>query len=721
MIERYVQTDLEQILETLALVRSVKKAIEKKSFKAKLEWLLSQEKVKIALSNSPQLSAFIASQKEESLYIIGLLILTGQFDAILEHLEEGFAEKLCATIQMLIETEHFYASIGGLLGYIEKTLLIFCGQEKHPESVSFLAPPFYDMREKTKEVWQAVFEGIQRLSETGELYTVGGAGDRLKLVDEKTGLPVPVAYLSFCGRPLFEHLFRDLEAREYVHFQTFGRQVSAPVLLMTSLEKANDQAIEAMVEKYRFFGRDKSRILRIVQSLVPLIASNGKFVFKKPLELAGKPGGHGVIWKIAHDAGAFSWLRMKGAKALLVRQINNPLAGLDHTLSALLGFGLSHNKAFGFASCPRRKGFAEGLNIAMADKKAKEATISNIEYTKFEHLTHEEARILHEQEIPANTNILFADIDCVEEAIKKNPLPGLIVNAKNQCEFVENGQVRIRSAARLESTMQNIADTMMVKVSSFEPDEMKKELSTFLQLYERSKLISVTKNAYHGETNPHETPESCFYDWYTASYHLLNDFCSFSLPPLQSLAAFLQEGPSLLFFFHPALGPFWEVISQKLHGGALFPHSELDLEIAEAYLENILLKGSFRILSDSPTGQTDNEGIRRYAKAVPRAFFKNVSLTNKGLLPASISDQVKRNVQRSESCTIHLEGVSEVVAEDLTISGNFALRVPHGKRAILTQAPSGTLNVRMEDLLSPSWEYTWKWDGTKAPELLLRR
>ena len=46
--------------------------------------------------------------------------------------------------------------------------------------------------------------------------------------------------------------------------------------------------------------------------------------------------------------------------------------------------------------------------------------------------------------------------------------------------------------------------------------------------------------------------------------------------------AYLQHGPSFVFLYHPALGPLWEVVGQKLHGGRLAHGAEVVLELAEA-------------------------------------------------------------------------------------------------------------------------------------------
>ena len=48
---------------------------------------------------------------------------------------------------------------------------------------------------------------------------------------------------------------------------------------------------------------------------------------------------------------------------------SNPLAGTDSTLLALSGLGYMGGKLFGFASCPRAVGAAEGMNV-LAERRA---------------------------------------------------------------------------------------------------------------------------------------------------------------------------------------------------------------------------------------------------------------------------------------------------------------------------------------------------------------
>lgn len=49
------------------------------------------------------------------------------------------------------------------------------------------------------------------MPDLGEIYPLGGAADRLGLVDPETGECLPAAMLAHCGRTLLEGLIRDLQ------------------------------------------------------------------------------------------------------------------------------------------------------------------------------------------------------------------------------------------------------------------------------------------------------------------------------------------------------------------------------------------------------------------------------------------------------------------------------------------------------------------------------
>ena len=712
-LEQMARTRLFGALKKAEALRSALARFQ--STDEKLEWMQKDMRVKEALRRFPEVAYVLSYGCVDDAFVLAVTVLLDQFDPLFNGFEALEDKTGCIRrlLDLLVSTERFYRPIGGLLGYYGQVLhLLALGKEE--SFPGLFPPPVFDMRNTTKQVWDYCYEGVLRLGETAFIFTVGGAGERLHLIDPDTKAPLPVARLVFGGRTLLEWLFRDVEAMEYWHYRCFGKELSVPILLMTSLEKNNDAQIEVLCQEHAWFGRPSDSIFRVVQQLVPVVATDGQLACTGPLQLMARPGGHGVIWKLAHDVGAFEWLAKKNITSAVVRQINNPLAGLDHTLFSFLGMGLHEKKAFGFVACPPHPGFAEGLTV-LAVRPDKSAGISNIEYTKFGALQKKNPHLL-EGSCPANTNILFADLKAVAAALKKLPIPGMVVNAKCEADVIDGQATIRRPVARLEAMMQNIADAMTVPVNiSQEPSELARLLPTFLTLYDRAKSFSVTKRAFLAGQPVFETPEYCLYDWYRACRNLLKEACSFELPEEQSIERFVQEGPNCTFFFHPALGPLWEVIGQKVSGGNISPGAELEFEIAEIYVRNLSVHGTFRVLCEQVMGQNDGQGGRHFSDDVGRALLENVIIDNEGMVSAPLGDHLKRAVTRHSSCTIRLMGTSELVAQNVTIRGHFALTVPDGKRVTLRQTANGGVEVIEEPYVAPSWHYSVEWVPGEAP------
>lgn len=698
---------------------------------AQLQPLDSLEKKSLALSEIPSVKAAIAANNTvqefletaspKEAYVLKLAAALNQYDTLFAGLDT-VQDKTAAIKQLcsnLTTVEDFYKPMGGLLGY-QKTVLTLL-MAKEPETVKdrFYPPPTNDVRQKTAETWKYCYTGVRAAPKASQIFVLGGAGDRLKLMDEKTGEPLPAACLLFCGRSLFEGLMRDVEAQEYWHYRTFGNQVSMPILIMTSTEKNNDQHIQKLLETANWFGHNPASIHRIIQPLVPVIDTTGQWIVIAPAELALKPGGHGIIWKLAQDSGAFQWLRSLHVENSVVRQINNPLAGLDGNIPTFAGFGMSQNKSFGFASPPSKPGLAEGMNVLDVTHHNASANgcITNIEYTQFSTLKNLLPDLFKEGVCPANINLLYANLAAIEKVLPSNPIPGTIVNPKTTIDVVLNGQLIKKTGARLESSMQNIADSL---TSPIDPAKLplipSSELQTFICLFDRAKIMSVAKKAFQEGQPAAETPEGCLYDWHTASRKLLATHCRFSLPLEQSMEEFLQRGPNFVYTQNPALGPLWEVIGQKISKGSIAENSELELEIAEIACSNLTLDGSLRIMAERVTGKPSPAG-RIFTDEVGRARLTNLSVHNKGLGANKPAAVLKGTIDRLESCEIILQGFSEIVANNITISGPFKLIVPDGHRATLTQAPGGKVNVALESIKKPSWQYTVSWQPDSAPQL----
>ena len=710
------------LTESKNLADSVKNRLKKcKDLEERKKLLLKDTSIRKSLEQYPEVIQFLSHATITESYVLALTAALNQFDTLFEGFD-ALTDKMAALqkcVAILVQMENFYQPMGGLLGYHETVLQLLSNPTALPSKDQYLPPPFQDMRTKTSQLWKTCYEGVREFPRTAYIFPIGGASDRLNLIDEETKEQLPAASLLFLGRSLFEHLVRDVEAQSYWHYSTFGKQIICPIVLMTSSDKKNDQRIVAMGEQGQWFGHRSDAFFRMVQPQVLLVDFEGKWVSDGPLNLVLKPGGHGVIWKLAQDSGAFRWLRERRVDTAVVRQINNPLASLDDSFFTLVGYGLKHNKSFGFASCPSRPGFAEGLNI-LSINPSDGAAISNIEYTYFKTLQASYPQLFENSSCPANTNILFAYLPAIEKALHKDPIPGIIVNPKTAVEIIRHGILEKKMAARLESSMQNIADSFRVP---FDPHasakEQKDSLSTFLNLYDREKLISVTKKAYIEGQTLYETPESCFYDWTKAMRKLLSDYCQFTLPPEQTIEQFLQKGPEITFTFNPALGPLWEVIGQKFSHGSLAPGAEVELEIAELSCSGLTVDGTLKIIAKQPLGPIMKDGSCQFSDRAGRAQLRNCIIMNQGMSSRNIEDILKGKQEHTEECALILEGFSELIAENVTIKGDFHLTVPDGKRAHLTQDPSGTLSVQFEDIDRPSWKYKINWDPSTAPQLIM--
>ena len=607
--------------------------------------------------------------------IIKQLVAIGQAERLLASCEEH-PEALQDLLQTLQEIDLFYRELGGLVGYQAEVLRLLHDRPSFAEAL-YHSPPFLDISEETPDVQQWIENGILALPRAAEIYPVGGAADRLHLVDDLSGVELPAAKLRFAGRTLLEGMIRDLQARESLYLQKTGKRCITPVALMTSAEKKNHQHILAICEEKNWFGRPKELFRLFMQPLVPTIDAQGNWITTAPLKLLLKPGGHGVIWKLARDQGIFLWFRSLGRDIALVRQINNPLAGLDYGLTAFLGIGAARKMHFGFASCPRLLRAAEGVNVLIERKRGdrSELLLSNIEYCEFDKRGIKDAPRVEGDaysRYSSNTNLLFADLSAIENALETLPFPGLLLNLKKGAYRLDSGERHEEPLGRLEATMQNIADAFV------EPQQPEK---TFITYNHRHKTISTAKRAYIVNGPLAETPERCFYDLLQAARELLERHCRISLPPQRSEADYLAQGPECLFLYHPMLGPLYSTIQEKLHGGQFALGAELQLELSDVEIRNLDLDGSLSIVGDGG-----------------RAILHNVHVYNRGVDWSQSAPYWKGDFTRKESLSITLKGRSEFFAENVLFQGSHHFTVEDGTRLQISQDPTGKVIETTTDL-----------------------
>jgi len=635
------------------------------------------------LDSNPTIFEFIKKNQRmqevltpESEWIFKQMIAIGQGESLLA----CPSDRLNDLFHQLSKIDRFYQELGGIIGYQVEVL-----RKLKPTLISgfkeatFHSPHFHDISQKTDEVEEAIHDGIEALASTAEFYPLGGAADRLHLTEDGTGQDLPAAKMAFAGRSLLECLIRDLEAREHLYYQRTHRKIEVPIGIMTSPEKDNHRLVIEICESNRWFGRKKENFRFFCQPLVPAVDSEGNWIWigtGKPLL---KPGGHGAIWKLARDEGVFEWLKRLGVKQMIVRQINNPLAGLDYGLLAFLGLGAKKKMTFGFVSCPRLLKTAEGVNVLVERKKEEsvERVLTNIEYCDFSRYGIDDAPLKEGEpysRFTCNTNILFANLEKLEEAVRLAPFPGLLINLKKTSYLMETGEKREAIMARLESTMQNIAD---VFVEEHPISNVPKTDRTFVTYNHRHKTISTAKKAYHPGMSLQETPEHCFYDLLQASRELLIDSCNFRLPPKRTIEEMQRLGPECSFLYHPVLGPLYSIIAQKISGGRIGSGSELQLEIGEVEIKNLDLEGSLRVLAERPV--------------LGRCILRNVQIRNRGVDWSSSSPFWKYQLTRFESTVIRLKGRSEFIAEDLLVLGDREWVVEDGMRMIVEK--EGTVKL----------------------------
>ncbi len=695
------QKSMQQQIDTLSALNAKLFPLATPAQKAK--YLLESTPVAQFLASSKILNQYLAGADPENQFVLLSILALHQGPVVFRGIEsiKNPEEALDKLLQQLIPVEKNYQALGGIIGYHLMILKLI--QESHTvpdpaasSKTSFLKPEGLDISQNNATVKKYIRAGIEALPLMAEIYPVGGAGDRLDLMDPKTKEPLPTARLEFCGKNLLAGLFEDLTAREFLYFQLTGKQVITPVALMTSHEKNNHQHILDMCETNRWFGRPKDSIRYFIQPLVPVVTIEGNWCLTGPLQLKLKPGGHGVLWKLAHEADIFDWFKSLKREKMLIRQINNPIAGVDYGLLAFIGYGFKENKVFGFASCPRLLNAHEGMNVIIENRKEGkyQYCLTNLEYTDF---TKKGIHDIPEKPgspysaLPSNTNILFAEIPSLQEIILHCPIPGLLINMKTNMSYINpEGEISELPASRLESTMQNIADYIIDEFPHpLRPHEFSR-LKSYLTYNLRRKTLSVTKILYKPGKELLSTPEGCLFEMLENYVELFRDYCGFKIPDLGSPENYLEKGPPFYIHIHPAIGPVFSIIAQKLRGGHLHPGAELQLDIAEIDIENLDLQGTLRINGNSP-------GL---------CTLKNITVKNKGMDYQASRPLWAHQFKRHEELLIYLEENSEFMAENVTFNGEHTIRVPAGKRMIAWQEGE-KVNFGMDKITGTRWLYSF--------------
>lgn len=703
------------------LLRLQQKLLHASDLAERVAILKAEPSVVDYLENNPTIQRYCQKAAAEDVCIVTSIIAIGQGPSVLSLPQAEKEREHRDLIQRMVESlrpaEIFYGTIGGLVGYHLTVLRLLCGEDLGPfaddDTIQYAHPELIDIRSLSPSIWEAIRHAIKSLPSVAEIYVVGGAGDRLDLRDPTSGEPLPAARLKFQGRTLLEGLMRDLQAREYLYYKLFHEQLRTPIALMTSEEKNNHNHIIDICQEHDWFGRPRSAFLFFSQPGGPVVSANGDWSLKAPLTPTLKPGGHGVLWKLASDSGVFDWLKAKQCSKLLVRQINNPVAGTDYGLLAFLGCALQGNKAFGMASCDRLLNRPEGMSVLIETHTDRDYVyrISNIEYTEFKKSGIQDLPKSPDSEVslyPSNTNILFADLDVIQTAITKCPLPGLLINMKTVAPFLNaDGSITEMPAGRLETTMQNIADYIVDLFKSPLRSTEQSRLRTFATYNERRKTLSATKNSLTQGCSVVGTPEGSLYDVLSNYQELFQNECQWTLPSLEAREVSATKPPPFLIQLHPAIGPIFALIGQKIRGGSLQAGSELRLELSEIDIEELHIDGSCRILADCVIGHPDSDGIITYSERTGKCTLHRVRIRNKGINRDSSGPYWRDDLCYNESFTLVLHGNAEFYAEDIEFEGDQEIEVADGQRMVAKKGPNNCVIFEKTAITQPTWHWRY--------------
>lgn len=661
------------------------------SINSQIAILLQNQEVQHVLQELPSLQSEVSLLKTEELHALYAFLAIGEgarffkgYEALPDRLK-----LLKNLLRQLSLVETLYKHDEGLIGYHLSCLQQIEGKEVSAQTVSFdsfYTPPKIDIRIKTPLIRKAIVTALERMHTMAECYVVGGAAERLGCVDSQTKHPLPAALFPFGGlSSLLAWLVRDLVARESLAVAFTGKHFVTPMILMTSEE--NHETIMQFCRDVKWFGRPQESFLFVQQPLAPVLTEKGEWVMNGLMQLELKPSGHGALWLQLQQSGLLHSLQTMGIRKLLIRQINNPFCGLDDGILSFVGLGLLRDKAFGFASCERKIGAPEGMNVLRerhidSEEGSVSYCITNIEYGQFHKQGIKESSGESEySRFPANTNILFADLVAIQKALEISPLPGLLLNMKSKVTQKDaKGHVTTLHAGRLESTMQNIADMITDTFKTSQPHLEWDSLSTYLTYNTRSKTLSVVKNAYKEGEDPFGTPPACFYDLQCALRELLVDVCKVKVPPLPSLESYLTSYVPFWLQLSPRLGPLYSLIKAKITQSSLEDGCHLVLELTNLKMHDVALQGSLQV----------------YAEGSGSCFLDHVKICNQGMQIVTGKEAWKGELNVHESCIIQIDEEGVFCATNVLLEGKIHVHVPAGKLVTAYQDEEGTLQFKTE-------------------------
>ena len=178
-----------------------------------------------------------------------------------------------------------------------------------------------------KEKLTEIGEEIIRSGQYAVVTMAGGQGTRLGHTGPKGTFKLDI-YGK--GKYLFEILSDNLkEANEMYN-------VTIPWYIMTS-EENNDETI-AFMEKHRYFGYPRDKVIVFMQSQLPIVDFNGKLLLTKNNKIKEGSDGNGGTYSSLRASGALAKMKEDGIKWIFIGGVDNVLLKMADVI--LLGLAV---------------------------------------------------------------------------------------------------------------------------------------------------------------------------------------------------------------------------------------------------------------------------------------------------------------------------------------------------------------------------------------------
>ncbi|EKE08140.1 MAG: hypothetical protein ACD_17C00324G0001 [uncultured bacterium] len=152
-----------------------------------------------------------------------------------------------------------------------------------------------------------------------------------------------------------------------------------------------------------------------------------------------------------------------------------------------------------------------------------------------------------------------------------------------------------------------------------------------------------------------------------------------ALPKERTVGEYLEQGPELLFLYHPALGPLYSIIQRKIQGGHFHLGASVLFELADLYAKNLEVNGCLEIYAEKPIGHYSSKGDLHFSKEAGSCILENVTIENTGVDWKSSSPYWKMNLKTRESVKIVLKGKSKFIARNLHLQGSHTFIIEDGQ------------------------------------------